>query len=163
VLKRILATASLLMTVAVPVVANEVRTVDVQLEQRNIFTSEKVFAPNDEHTRRFYARFSIEGPTLKIAHVTKFIDPVFGPYNEFVHPVTAIKKCDFDGFDKTNCAVEKGDIVILPEGKKASDYSFQIAYSESGLRFQADVSVDDAALASANAPVDSSPARNQKR
>ncbi len=149
-----IAAASLL--IALPSIANEIKTVDVQIPQDNIFTTEKVLPLNDNHRRRFYARISIESNTLKMIHVTKFINDFAMPLREFTHEVTAIKTCDFDGFDISNCVIQKGDIFVLPEGKKASDYSFQIAYSESGLRSNAKFAIDDAVLSEAKAPVESS-------
>lgn len=72
---------------------------------------------------------------FKIYHTTYVENKTWGSRQWFDHPVTAMRICLTDGFEKKDCKVIDSDTSIIPEGMSLHNLSIDFKYSESGRSF----------------------------
>ena len=82
-----------------------------------------------------------ENKEFKIYHTTYLENKTWGTRQWFDHPVTDMKICLTDGFDKKDCKVVNSDTATIPEGMKIHNLSIDFKYSESGQSFTKSIMV----------------------
>jgi hypothetical protein len=78
---------------------------------------------------------------FKIYHTTYLENKTWGTRQWFDHPVTDMKICLTDGFDKKDCKVVNSDTATIPEGMSLHNLSIDFKYSESGQSFTKSIMV----------------------
>jgi hypothetical protein len=82
-----------------------------------------------------------DGKEFKIYHSTLLANKTWGTRQWFDHPVTAMKVCQTDGFEKKDCQVVESDTMVMPKGMSIHNLSIDFKYSESGQSFTKNVTV----------------------
>jgi hypothetical protein len=82
-----------------------------------------------------------DGREFKIYHSTLLVNKTWGTRQWFDHPVTAMKVCLTDGFEKKDCQVVESDTMKMPKGMSIHNLSIDFKYSESGRSFTKNVTV----------------------
>jgi hypothetical protein len=72
---------------------------------------------------------------FKIYHTTYLENKTWRTRQWFDHPVTAMKICLTDGFEKKDCKVVNSDTATIPRGTTIHNLSIDFKYSESGRSF----------------------------
>lgn len=78
---------------------------------------------------------------FKIYHTTYVENKTWGTRRWFDHPVTGMRICLSDGFEKKDCKIVESDTTIIPEGKYLHDLSIDFKYSESGRSFTKNITI----------------------
>jgi hypothetical protein len=78
---------------------------------------------------------------FKIYHTTYLENKTWGTRQWFDHPVTDMRICMTDGFEKKDCKVVNSDTANIPEGMSLHNLSIDFKYSESGRSFTKNVTV----------------------
>jgi hypothetical protein len=78
---------------------------------------------------------------FKIYHATLLVNKLWGTRQWFDHPVTAMRICLTDGFEKKNCQVVDSDTATIPQGMTINNLSIDFKYSESGQSFTKNITV----------------------
>jgi hypothetical protein len=78
---------------------------------------------------------------FEIYHTTYLENKTWKTRQWFDHPVTEMKICAIDGFEKNNCKVVNSDTTTIPEGLALHDLSIDFKYSESGRSFTKNITV----------------------
>jgi hypothetical protein len=79
--------------------------------------------------------------SFKMYHTSLVMNKMWGTRQWFDHPVTSMRICLTDGFEKKDCQVIESDTATIPAGKKLHDLSIDFKYSESGRSFTKNVSI----------------------
>ncbi len=82
-----------------------------------------------------------DGKEFKIYHSTLLANKTWGTRQWFDHPVTAMRVCQTDGFEKKDCQVIESDTMTMPKGMSIHNLSIDFKYSESGQSFTKNVTV----------------------
>jgi hypothetical protein len=94
------------------------------------------FEANEE-----WAVIKVKGREFKIYHSTLLVNKTWGSRQWFDHPVTAMKVCLTDGFEKKDCQVIESDTMTMPKGISIHNLSIDFKYSESGRSFTKNITV----------------------
>lgn len=78
---------------------------------------------------------------FKIYHSTYLVNKTWKTRQWFDHPVTAMKICLTDGFEKKDCKVVNSDTATIPEGASLHNLSIDFKYSESGRSFSRSIEI----------------------
>jgi hypothetical protein len=78
---------------------------------------------------------------FNIYHATYLENKTWGTRRWFDHPVTAMRICLTDGFEKKDCKVVNSDTTTIPEGMTIHDLSIDFKYSESGRSFTKNITI----------------------
>ena len=82
-----------------------------------------------------------DNTSFKIYHTSLVVNTTWGTRQWFDHPVTSMRICMTDGFEKKDCKVVESDTATIPTGKKLHDLSIDFKYSESGRSFTKNVAI----------------------
>jgi hypothetical protein len=82
-----------------------------------------------------------ENKSFQMYHSSLVMNKFWGTRQWFDHPVTSMRICLTDGFEKKDCQVVESDTSTIPTGKKLHDLSIDFKYSESGRSFTKNVSI----------------------
>ncbi len=82
-----------------------------------------------------------ENKSFQMYHTSLVMNKFWGTRQWFDHPVTSMRICLTDGFEKKDCQVVESDTSTIPTGKKLHDLSIDFKYSESGRSFTKNVSI----------------------
>jgi hypothetical protein len=82
-----------------------------------------------------------ENKSFQMYHTSLVMNKMWGTRQWFDHPVTSMRICLTDGFEKKDCQVVESDTSTIPRGKKLHDLSIDFKYSESGRSFTKNVSI----------------------
>jgi hypothetical protein len=82
-----------------------------------------------------------ENKSFQMYHSSLVMNKFWGTRQWFDHPVTSMRICLTDGFEKKDCQVVESDTSVIPTGKKLHDLSIDFKYSESGRSFTKNVSI----------------------
>jgi hypothetical protein len=78
---------------------------------------------------------------FKIYHTTYLENKTWGTRQWFDHPVTDMRICLSDGFEKKDCKVINSDTAHMSEGMSLHNLSIDFKYSESGRSFTKNITV----------------------
>jgi hypothetical protein len=78
---------------------------------------------------------------FKVYHTTLVVNRAWFTSRWFDHPVTAMKVCITDGFDKKDCKIIDSDTATIPEKLTIHDLSIDFKYTESGRVFTKNIVV----------------------
>ena len=78
---------------------------------------------------------------FKIYHTTYLENKTWKSRQWFDHPVTEMRICTIDGFEKKDCKVVNSDTTTIPDGLELHDLSIDFKYSESGRSFTKNITV----------------------
>jgi hypothetical protein len=82
-----------------------------------------------------------ENRSFQIYHTSLVMNKFWGTRQWFDHPVTSMRICVTDGFEKKDCQVVESDTATIPNGKQLHDLSIDFKYSESGRSLTKNVSI----------------------
>jgi hypothetical protein len=90
-----------------------------------------IFNFNGVDTAEEFVVIKVTGKQFKIYHTTHVVNKSWFTNRWFDHPVTAMKICVTDGFEKKDCNVVNSDTSTIPEKLTISDLSIDFKYTES--------------------------------
>jgi hypothetical protein len=86
---------------------------------------------NGSDTAEEFVVIKLTGKQFKIYHTTHVVNRSWFTNRWFDHPVTAMKVCVTDGFDKKDCKLINSDTATIPENLSIHDLSIDFKYTES--------------------------------
>jgi hypothetical protein len=78
---------------------------------------------------------------FNIYHATYLENKTWGTRQWFDHPVTDMRICLTDGFEKKDCKIINSDTATIPEGMSIHDLSIDFKYSEAGRSFTKNITI----------------------
>ena len=102
---------------------------------------EGIFSPGDKDREEWVVVTLINNQQVKVRHATNIQNKFWGTRQWYDHPAIAIRICDVNQFDYSDCLNSQGDIAVLPEGKTIHDVQIDFKYSEGGAIYTRSVQI----------------------
>ena len=100
-----------------------------------------IFSPGDKDREEWVVVTVINNQQIKLRHATNIENKFWGTRQWYDHPAIAIRICDINQFDSSDCQNSQGDTAILPDGKSIHDFQIDFKYSEGGAIYTRSVQI----------------------
>lgn len=100
-----------------------------------------LFNFNGSDTGSEFVVIKLTDKQFKIYHTTLVVNRAWFTSRWFDHPVTAMKICITDGFDKKDCKIIDSDTATIPNNLTIHDLSIDFKYTESDRVFTKNIIV----------------------
>jgi hypothetical protein len=125
-----LSTVFLLSSFSTTLAAENSVTYKVKLGERS--SSAGIFDFNGSDSGAEFVVIKLTDRQFKVHHTTNVVNRSWFTSRWFDHPVTAMKVCVTDGFDKKDCKTVSSDTSTIPANLTIHDLSIDFKYVESG-------------------------------
>lgn len=105
------------------------------------FNQSGIFSPGDKDREEWIVVTLINNQQVRVRHATNIQNKFWGTRQWYDHPAIAIRICDVNQFDYSDCQNSQGDVAVLPEGKTIHDVQIDFKYSEGGAIYTRSVQI----------------------